>query len=143
MNTFNIANSFKTKKKRGWDRTFWAIDIHDTICKSTYKPNVSEYRFFKGAKKILQYLSKREDIVLILSTCSHGKAIFEIECWLAKNGIYFRYINCNPEVGNNKLSNFGDKYYFNVLLDDKAGFEGYRDWRLVEHELEKEYGEKI
>ena len=142
MNNFNIENSFKLMKIKKWDCVYWAIDLHGTICKST-RQRISNYTFYKGAKKVLQFLSKQKDIKLILFTCSHKDSINRANQWLSKNKIFFKFINENKDIKSNKLSNFEKKIYFNVLLDDKSGFEGNKDWAIVKKELEKKYGVKI
>jgi len=43
----------------------------------------------------------------------------------------FNAINCNSECPNTSLCDFQDKFYFNFLLDDKAGFDGAKDWREI------------
>jgi hypothetical protein len=45
--------------------------------------------------------------------------------------IYFDYGNQNPEVWNTKTGCFDQKFYFSVLLDDKAGFDFDTDWKLI------------
>ena len=50
-------------------------------------------------------------------------------------GINFTYINDNPEYIGNDYADFSKKFYYNILLDDKAGFEGETDWLLVKNEL--------
>ena len=142
MNKFNIANSFRTGKERGYYESYWCIDLHGVICKPTYKRDY-KYTFYKDAKKVLQFLSKRKDIMLILYTCSHNDSISRARSWLFKHKIIFDYTNENRRIKSNRVSNFSQKFHFNVLLDDKAGFEGDKDWAIVKKELEKEYKIKI
>ena len=53
------------------------------------------------------------------------------------NQITFNYVNENPEVPSTTLGNFKDKFYYNILIDDKAGFEMNSDWDLVWQEILK------
>ena len=142
MNNFNIKNSFSIMKKKEWDKIYWGIDLHETICKPTYK-RIADCTFYNDAKKVLQFLSKRKDIVLILNTCSHNDSIERVKEWLFRNKIIFKYVNENKDIKSNNLSNFSKKIYLNVILDDKAGFEGETDWNIVKKELEEEYKIKI
>ena len=51
--------------------------------------------------------------------------------------INFKYINENPDINTSK-GNFGhytSKFYFNVLFEDKAGFDPMNDWEDVYHYL--------
>lgn len=142
MNKFNITKSFQTNKERGYDVGYWCIDLHGVICKHTHERK-HKYTFYKDARTVLRFLTKRNDIILILHTCSHNDSINRAKKWLAGNGIQFKYVNENTEIHSNKVSNFSKKFHYNVLLDDKAGFEGEKDWDIVKKELEKEYGVKI
>ena len=45
--------------------------------------------------------------------------------------IYSWEFNFNPAIENTKTSCFDDKFYFSVLLDDKAGFDPDTDWKLI------------
>lgn len=142
MNKFNIAKSFRTNKERDYTVAYWCIDLHGVICKNTHKRK-HKYTFYNGARKVLRFLSGRNDIILILHTCSHNDSINRARKWLLRNGIAFEYVNENTEIHSNKISNFSQKFHYNVLLDDKAGFEGEKDWAIVREELEKEYKVKI
>lgn len=123
----HIERAFDKMKERKWDCIYFAIDAHGTIFKSTYKKdNVFEY--YPGAKEVLKYLSTRDDIKLILWTCSHPSYIDSLFKNCVFNHIYFDYVNENPEVETNELSNFSQKFYFDVVLDDKAGFNPETDW---------------
>ena len=69
---------------------------------------------------------------------------YQIQLWITadpehymkvfkENDIHFKYINENPEIDSTQ-GNFGyyvDKYYFNVMLDDKAGFEPETEWYQI------------
>ena len=143
MNVFNIANAFAQKKTRGWKRLYWLIDCHGTLIKGSYDKSFSDYVPYPDAQKVLQYLSRREDTTLILWTSSYPKVISEIVEEMAGQDIKFIAVNGNPFERNNELSDFSQKPYFNILIDDKAGFEPDRDWTLVGRELEKITGDKI
>lgn len=127
MNLFNIENAFKIAKEREWDKTYWAVDIHGTMLKPDYKKD-SDKEFYPLAKETLQILSARPDVCLLLYTCSYPDEISEYLSFFELHGIKFRYVNKNPEAADNKHGFFQDKPYFNVLLEDKAGFEGDTDW---------------
>ena len=49
-----------------------------------------------------------------------------------ENDIHFDYVNENPEIhalsSDPKSSDFSDKFYFNVGIDDKFGFDPESDW---------------
>jgi hypothetical protein len=135
MNIFNIENAFKKKKEKGWDTLYWVIDLHDTIIKGRYTEMNENPEFYPYAKTVLQNLSHRTDTKLILWTSSHNKSIDDILLWFESQLIHFDFINDNLECKSDNIKNFARKFYFNVLLDDKAGFNGEVDWLLVENEL--------
>ncbi|KKN04190.1 hypothetical protein LCGC14_1099810, partial [marine sediment metagenome] len=74
-------------------------------------------------------LSDREDIRLILYTSSYPDQRQNYIDQLAELGIEFDYINENPEIRS--YEDFGyyeEKPYFDVYLDDKAGFDPEDEW---------------
>lgn len=137
MNAFNIRKSFEEKKRKGWDTLYWLIDLHDTIIEGKYNRFNHGANFYPGAIEVLNKLSRRPDIVLILWTSSHYDSIINILDRLKEQGVEFKYINANPECFNTELCDFTQKPYFNVILDDKGGFEGNTDWLLIKKELEE------
>ena len=51
-------------------------------------------------------------------------------------------INNNPEFKKTDICDFTEKFYFDILLDDKAGFEGEKDWKDIYNFLIEEYSTK-
>lgn len=137
MNLFNIKNAFAMKKANQWPEIYWCIDLHGTIIPSgkTSKDGSDELVFYPYAYEVLEQLSNRKDIILILWTSTPIKRIVPIWEWLTRNGIYFRYLNGNPHAKDTPRSDFSKKFYFNVLLDDRGGFEPATDWKLIKDEL--------
>lgn len=130
-------------EKRNWDRIYWFIDYHGTIAVPDYLDNSKKNKFYPMAKIVLQYLCKRKDTCLILWTCSHDNDVIKILKWLKENEIYFSYVNDNPECKTTSRVNVDMKPYYNILLDDRAGFEPEIDWILISRELETMFGEKL
>lgn len=126
-----IRNAFAKANQRNWDRTYWAIDIHETMIKPNWSETTTPTEFYPKAKEILQYISGRRDIVMILYTCSHPHEIEKYIDLFKENDIKFNHVNQNPEVINEKYGYYDSKPYFNVLLEDKAGFDPYSDWDEV------------
>jgi hypothetical protein len=123
-----IHSQFEIAKKRGWDRTYWAIDLHGTVIKPNYRDDELPTEYYPGALEAMQLLTVRSDIRVIMYTCSWPK---EIERYLEKFGnddIRFDYVNANPEVKSEGYGHYENKPYFNVLLDDKAGFDPDLHW---------------
>ena len=112
------------------------VDIHDTILRACYDDEET-YDYLPSAKQALQMMSLRKDICLILWSSSHHDKLMEYTRHFLDDGIRFDYINENPEVDNTRLQNFEEKLYMNVGLDDKFGFDGETDWKIVCQVLEE------
>ena len=133
----SIETAILTAQKRKWDKTYWAIDIHGTILEPNYEFHNLPKKFYPLAKETLQLLSQKKDICLILYTCSHPSEIVDYLQLFKSLNIDFQYINKNPEVQSKDYGYFEDKFYFNVLLDDKAGFNPFTEWNLIHQWLVK------
>ena len=128
-----IQRTFKVSFEKEWYETYWAFDVHGTILKPTYNLNEDEMEFYPFAKEALQEIAKRSDIIMILWTCSYPHEIQKYVEFFGKNGIHFHHVNENPGISSN-MGNFGfyeQKFYFNVLFEDKAGFDPMREWKEV------------
>ena len=125
-----IHKAFQIKKTRNWETIYFAIDIHDTIIKSNYQSGNIPTDFYPHAIEALQALTLRKDIKLILYTCSHPHEILEYLDLFKSHDICFDFVNENSDIKTNPqgYGNYDRKPYFNVLLDDKAGFDPLIDW---------------
>jgi hypothetical protein len=135
-----IDTAVKVKAERKWEKTYWFFDIHGTLLKPTYKSGDICTEFYPIAKEVMQVLSKRHDVVMVLYTCSHLDEIDKYLDFFIENGIKFKYVNENPEAENSKYGFFDNKPYMNVLFEDKAGFNPETDWlatklSLIEHNM--------
>ena len=137
MNAFNIANAFKLKKERGWEKVYFAIDLHNTICPSKREKSGEHTDFYPHAKETLQMMSRRKDVCIILWTSSYILELNDTLKWLKDNEIRIDYVNENPECISTRLGDFSKKFWCSCIIDDKSGFEGKKDWLLVRQELDK------
>lgn len=133
-----IHKTFDLAKAKNWDKTYWAIDIHETLIKPNYSRDEIPTEWYTLALKALKMMSDRADIYTILFTCSHPTEIQKYLEYFKKYDIYFDNINKNPEVKTqeNGYGYYEDKMYLNVLMDDKAGFDATTDWKYVIAALE-------
>jgi hypothetical protein len=129
-----IKSTFEKMKSRKWNKIYFAIDVHDTILPSNYDNKIIE-NFYPFAKQTLQYLSKRDDCVLIMYSSMHSEGICKHLQFFKEHEIYFYYVNQNPEIKNTEYANFNNKFYFNILIDDKAGFEAEWQWKEIYSEM--------
>lgn len=134
--------AFEKKEKRNWDKIYVFIDIHETILYPTYV-NGGRKEFYPYAKETLIEMTKWDDISLGLYTCSHPQEIREYIEFFQSFGIFFEHINKNETEKSNVYGNFDTKPYFNVLIEDKAGFDGEYDWCGVYKYLKKRSDEQV
>lgn len=123
-----FKNAFKLKSKRNFDVIYVVIDLHGTIITPEYNKFNTGAKIYPYAESVLSYLTKRKDIILILWTSSYEEPIKKIIKMAAQKGVIFDFFNENPLEKSNDLCCFDKKPYFNVLLDDKAGFDPETDW---------------
>ena len=122
--------AFKRMKERNWEKIYVLVDIHDTILKACYH-NEETHEWFPYAKEALDIMSHAQQISLILWSSTHKNAIKEYLEFFKNNGIKFDMVNINSETENTDLSDFTEKTYFNVGIDDKFGFEAETDWKIT------------
>lgn len=137
MNVFNIERTYSDKRIRRWPNVYWCIDIHDVILEGKYSLMNEGANYMPNAIKVLRMLANKPETKLILWSSSYGDPIKKVVAGLESEGVHFDFINENPDCPNDHLCDFGKKFYFNVLLDDKAGFEGSKDWFAIETELRR------
>jgi len=131
MITRAIENAFRHARERKWSKTYWAFDIHGTILKPNHRRDEIATEFYPGAIEAMQMLSKRTDIIRVLYTCSYPHEIVQYLDLFKQHDIHFHYVNQNPEVADGGYGYYKEKFYFNVLFEDKAGFSGDEDWAHV------------
>lgn len=124
-----IKKVFEDKDKFGYDKIYIAIDIHGTILEPSWNKK-ENYVYLGKAKEVLQSLSKRNDVVLIIWSASYPDKLAEYLNRFEKDGIYFKYTNRNPDVVSGKISCFDIKPYYDILIDDKAGFY-WTEWEEI------------
>jgi len=135
MITRAIEKCFHRARERKWDKTFWAVDIHDTIIRPNYDEPGIPTEWYPFAKEAMQLMSARKDVELILYTCSWPNEIKEYLAMFEENDIHFKFANGNPEVGNTDYGHYEFKPYFNILFEDKAGFDPL-EWPYVIEQLQ-------
>lgn len=121
------------KKHTSWDFVYYALDLHGTVLIPNYEAGNIPKEFYPYAKEVLLMLSDRDDVVMFMYTCSHPHEREEYVEYFKELGIDFKWVNENPEVltQNNGYGHYDDKPYFNVLLEDKAGFDPLEDWEDI------------
>lgn len=125
-----IEKAYKKAEERGYERIYYAIDVHDTILKSNYENGGYEF-VNEDAKKCLRMISNRSEIYIILWSSLYRDEKYRVMDFLSENGISCDSINSNRMESDTKYADFSQKFYFSVLLDDKAGFDPDTDWKAI------------
>jgi hypothetical protein len=140
MITRAIKRAYNIMRERNWDTIYYCVDIHDTIFKSNYDEHSME--FMPGAREALKYISSLPESKIILwSSVSNIDKEKYINV-LNTNDINVNYFNYNPEVESSTVGDFSEKFYFSVLIDDKAGFQADPDWEFIVKEIKRIRGDK-
>lgn len=125
-----LLSEYKKLHDRNWDTLYFAVDIHGTILKNNYAGKATE--FYAGARSTLEMLSAQPEVKLILwSSCYESEYQYYIDLITKDTNIKIDFFNENPLVNNTLVGDFSKKFYFNVLLDDKAGFDPDLDWNEI------------
>jgi len=130
---------FKHAEQHEWFETYWCFDLHGVISRPDYRKTTKEIDYYPFAKETLQMLSERDDIVMFLFTSSYPDEIKKYMNTFHGDGIHFKYVNENPEISSEKGS-FGYYYqkpYYNVLFEDKSGFQPEKDWEHIYNYFKK------
>ncbi len=125
------------KAEKGWTEIYIVVDLHGTIIPSGRSTNDNQDNMvmYDGAEEVLKWFSNRKDIFLILWTATPKERSPMVLDWFKQRGINFDWLNENPHALNTPRSDFSKKFYFNILLDDRAGFEPETDWYAIKNEL--------
>lgn len=131
--SFAVHRAFEKKARRNdwnlWPKMYVAVDLHDVIITGTYNRENIGATFFPDSLKVLKYLSDDPRFCLILFSSSHREIAEKFLANIKKeHGVTFDYFNENPECDSTELCDFSKKMYFDILLEDKAGFDARIDW---------------
>lgn len=130
-----IEKAYSKALQRNFDRLYFAIDLHGVVLKENYQNG--KYEFFNDdvvpALKKLQEL--RPEFKIAIWTIVWSSILDDerqkLDQFFVDNGIYFDFYNENPKEISTSYADFSKKFYFSVLLDDKAGFDPDTDWKLI------------
>ncbi len=129
----NLVEQFKKQfqiletKYKETDYMYVAVDIHETILKPTHSIEMST-EFYKFAKRTLQFMSAHKRIKLIIYTSTLPDTTLKYHEFFKTHGINFDFINGNNEIPSPHYADFSLKFFFNVLIEDKTGFDAENDW---------------
>ena len=129
-----IYRAFKSAKNKNWNVIYFAIDLHETCLVANY--GKGSYKWISNtAREVLKKISDRKDCKIILWSSVYADEESDIIKFFNEAGINVLAFNNNPEVKNTASGNFDTKFYFNILIDDKAGFNWQEDWDRISEYL--------
>lgn len=134
----HIKNVFQVyRPQRKWKTIYWMVDVHGVILPGSWHRE-NDFRFINDeCQPVLEWISDRRDQKLILWTSSYQSEIEHVVNWLADQCIVVDYVNENPLEEHTKYADFSKKPYFNILIDDKAGFDPIIDWEWIKKTLQE------
>ncbi|MNC02069.1 hypothetical protein D3C75_494380 [compost metagenome] len=128
-----ISRAYNVAMERDHEMIFWCIDLHGTVLESNYSSD--SFNFINEAVTVpaLQAISALpESRIILWSGISDADRDKVIELFTTF-GIRVDWVNENPAVPSSGTGHFDKKFYFSILVDDKAGFCP-SDWsRAAEH----------
>jgi hypothetical protein len=116
--------------ERKYELIYIVVDVHNTILKPSFDKEET-FEYFDCAKEVLQKLSKIPYVKLIMWTGCYPDKLEMYRKHFKENGIHFDYVNSNPEMQNTSFGCFDTKFYFDVVIDDKCGFNAKKDWEKI------------
>lgn len=143
-------------KDRGHKTLYVAVDAHGTIIKPSKKTlmqtadgadnpsevvcscgTTPEFEFYPYARMALGKMADA-GVRLILWTSTLDS--YGLLRRLRQEGVGITDFNDNPDFRLTPYADFSKKFYFDVLLDDKAGFDPMHDWKKI---LEIDFGKEL
>lgn len=138
-----FSDALRRKKERNFPNLYIALDLHGTVFKPSRRTEISnnlekvvsledsEEIAYPYALQVLRLLTASDTCKLILWTSSPKYTIDSLKNFLEFHGVKIAYVNENPDYKRNTYADFSKKFCFDILLDDKAGFDPENDWKLL------------
>lgn len=126
-----VARAYQVAKERNWDTVYWCVDLHGTVLDANYSSESFSF-IDEQVVKALQMISILPETRLILWSSINQDDEVKIRELFSANDIVVHYVNENPEVASTATGAFDRKFYFSILIDDKAGFTP-ETWPAVAH----------
>ena len=136
MITKAIERAYEIMHERNWDTIYWAIDLHGVCMKSNYAEGIHEF-ISQEAIDTLRLISSLPESRIILWSSVYDEQKLNIMNVFEAEGIHVFDFNQNSEAADTPTGCFSQKFYFSVLLDDKAGFDPATDWAAIHATLMK------
>jgi hypothetical protein len=125
-----VQKMFEHAFQKEWFETYWAIDLHGVVIYPNHTKDKKKVVYYPYAKETLQILTLRPDIIMFTYTASYPEQLSGYLEQFINDDIRFNFINENPDISESKghFGCFDKKPYYNVVFEDKAGFDPFNDW---------------
>jgi len=117
-----ISRAYNVAMERGHEMIFWCIDLHGTVLESNYSSDSFTFLNANETVPALQAISALPETRIILWSGITDADRDQVVKLFTDNGIRVDWVNENPAVPSSGTGNFEQKFYFSILVDDKAGF---------------------
>lgn len=117
-----IERAYRITAERGWDRVYWALDLHGTCISSNYQKGVYSW-LTPECGPILKEISQLPETNLIVWSSLHDSDKIGIATFFKEAGVKIIGINENPLEKSTDTGCFDQKFYMSIIVDDKAGFD--------------------
>jgi hypothetical protein len=132
-----FEKAFALAKERGWKHIAVAVDLHGTVFRPTYSDELA-IEYYDKAQGCLKLMSEEYEGItplMYMYTCTPYDVQHRYMNFFRRSQYITMYtkdvVQAVMKIENNSFQNFEDKPYFNVLLEDKAGFNPDRDWDII------------
>lgn len=126
-----IKRAYDVTIEREWDTIYWALDLHGTCLASNYDNDKVSF-LNDTVVKALQTISNYPETKIIIWSSIDAETERKVRHLFEQNDIKIFAFNENPDVANTETGNFDKKFYFSIVVDDKAGFDP-SDWTSVQY----------
>lgn len=118
------------KHSEKYPHIFWKIDLHGVCLRSSYKSGEYEWINNDVVPALKEIMSCPHSKIILWSSCYEHEQQKIID-FFNNSGIRVDFFNENPMFANTEYGCFDQKFYFSILVDDKAGFDPDTEWKLI------------
>lgn len=118
------------KHSEKYPHIFWKIDLHGVCLRSSYQSGEYEWINDDVVPALKQIMNCPHSKIILWSSCYEHEQSKIIE-FFNNSGVRVDFFNENPLFGNTEYGCFDQKFYFSILIDDKAGFDPDTEWKII------------
>lgn len=124
------------KHSEKYPHIFWKIDLHGVCLRSSYQSGEYEWINEHVVPALKQIMNCPHSKIILWSSCYDHEQEKIIE-FFNRSGVRVDFFNENPLFANTEYGCFDQKFYFSILIDDKAGFDPDTEWKMIGDFLRK------